>query len=341
MIPIQTTEHLVYFMQCGSIRLGQHDLRFVQNLLQTLMLQHNSITTNQVALFDKLVHKYRRQLSNNGLTPDLLASLTWQSTIVPSDPKFTEAYLSIKDNVIIFKSPFNKKFIDQFRKIQYNSFEWSKDKKMYEATFNAAALKQILTVAHRHYPIINYCPTVSRLLNRLEQYNAKYWTPTLINHRSSYMIAAVNDKVAAAISTLTLSDDPECLSKLASCGIVIDPDITNNNPLLEFAASVNPIVDFKDVDLLLQYLMAIKCDSVTLSGQNGMAIHYRKILSDKIQNIGLELDTRRDIFPAARLGHKNNPVIIILSSTDSANSAYPSNFRKYIRMTNSLPVTIK
>jgi hypothetical protein len=337
MISVTTKEHLIYFMQCGVMRLSTYDLKFIQNL-HWLAVQNHTITTNQVALVNKLIDKYKKQLHKQGIKENQLESLDWESTIINSDPKFTEAYVTIIDNIITFKSPFNKKFIDNFRKIEQNTFVWIKDKKIYESPYSTEALKSLLVVAHSHYSIVNYCPIVSLLLNRLEQYSAKYWNPTLIKCNDSYIIAGINDKVYTALKEMQLTNDPYCIAILASYGVYIDKDIIGDDPLMEFASSFIAEVDYKDVDNVVQYLLAIKCDSVTITNTTGMLLQYRKILTEKIKGSGIHLDEKYDMVLEERLKDKTVPVAISLSSNINDT---PSNFKKIVKMRNSLPVKIK
>lgn len=337
MIPVQTKEHLVYFMQSGMMRLSKYDLRFVQNL-QILTLEKSNLTTNQVALFDKLIEKYRRQLHKHGLNDEQIAQLKWEANIVPSDPKFTEAYVTVDSDKIFFKSPFSKKFVDSFNKITNNPFRWMKEKKVYEAPFSTHALRVLLSASSDHYPIINYCPITSQLLNNTEQFNAKHWSPTLINANGNYLIAATNKHVDEAIKDLPLTPSVSCLVKLATHGVRIDDGIINNDPLLKFASEYITDVDFKDVDLLITYLNAMNCDAVFVVGQASMMIQYRRILISKLKEANIHIDDRNEVLIEARLSDYKNPVKINLSSNITVHA---STLKKIIRMKNSLPVVVK
>lgn len=332
MIPVQTKEHLIYFMQCGMMRLSKYDLRFVQNL-QSLTVQHINLTTNQVSLFDKLVDKYKRQLHKHGLTDEKLDSLQWESNIVLSDPKFTEAYLSIENDTIIFRSPFSKKFIDQFRKEEYNSFKWYKDKKVYESPFNTTALKYIIRVSNEHYPIVNYCPVVSELLNTVEQYTAPYWNPTLVKRNGMYMVVAINANLAEAISDMPLTPTPEAISNLVKYGIHIDDSVIGDDPIMRFASSYTPEVDVANIDQVIECLKSINCDSITIVGR----MAHSKLWVDKIKSSGLTIDSSGVVLEE-QMKDKKNPVVMFLTS---GWSAPVSCFKKIIKIKNSLPVVIK
>lgn len=325
-------------MQCGMMRLGKYDLRFVTNL-HSLANQKISITSNQVALFDKLVEKYKRQLLKHEITQTQLSQLNWESTIIQSDPKFTEAYIYVEDDNIIFKSPFSKKFVDEFSKIEANSFKWIKEKKAYKSAFSTQSLKNLVHNVHRHYPIVNYCPITASMLNTVAQFSAKYWEPTLIRINDQFMIAAINDNLADAIIDIELSADPECLTKLAWHGIAIDADIVKDDPLLNFSANYIATADFKHIDEFIQHLLAIKCDAVLFSGQGGMIIQYRNIVTSKMREAGIIVDDRIDEIKDYRIAKYSNPVLICMSSQLNPTVYYK--FKKVVKMRNSLPVTIK
>jgi hypothetical protein len=336
MIPVQTKEHLIYFMQSGMMRLSKYDLRFVQNL-QLIATQNNNLTTNQVSLFDKLVDKYKRQLHKHGLTDDKLSELKWDSAIVTSDPKFTEAYVSISNDTITFRSPFSKKFIENFRRKEFNTFEWYKDKRFYQSPYSTQSLKYLIEVANEHYPVVNYCPVTTELLNNVDRYNAKYWNPTLVKHNDLYMVAAITTNLADAISNITLSSDPEVVSTLVTYGIDIDDSVVGNDPLLKFAASHNPELDLVDIDNVITYLKAIKCDCVTIVGRS---VQYSRTLTEKLKNAGLCVDDGKSgVILEERLKDKVNPVAISLTSQFMISC--PPQYRKIIKMKNSTPVTVK
>lgn len=338
MVPIKTKEHLVYFMQCGMLRLSRYDLHFIQNL-QNLILTKNSITTNQVALFEKIVEKYNRQLTKHGLIKSNTDQLSWETEIVNSDKKFTEAYLSLKEDTIYFKSPFSKKFLEKFSKQTYNSFKWVREYKHYEAPYSTHALKFLIELAKDFYPKINYCPTITGLINSVERFNAKYWEPTLIYLNGRYIIVAITEALYNAIIDIELSNNPECLSLLAAHGITIDDSIINNDPLLRFASEYSTVVDYSNVDDFIDYLHAIKCDSVFVAGLV-LSHQYKTELINKIKEkaSNIQIDDRSSLLLSERLKGKNNPVVIYMLPKSITN--IPGVFKKIIRITNGVPIHI-
>lgn len=327
-------------MQSGILRLSKYDLRFIQNL-QVLTSTNNKITTNQVALFEKLVIKYQRQLEKHKITESILTKLTWKTPVVASDPKFTEAHISIDNGIISFRSPFNKKFVDSFRKIPYNDFNWIKEKKAYEATFSTVSLKIIVDASHTHYPSVNYCPTTTTLLNTIiDQYeNIKYWSPTLVKCGDLYIVAALDTDLAEAIKDIPLSNDPICLTELATYGIAIDEEITKNNPLLEFASTYISEMDVKDIDTFIENLKGINCDSVFLAGRVAL-VNSKNLIVDKIKKANIHCDERYGVVASARAEDYKNPVVLV-SAAKPYNHIPFNSFKKVIKIKNSIPIDIK
>lgn len=337
MVPIKTKEHLVYFMQCGMLRLSRYDLHFVQNL-NVLATSKKTITTNQIVLFDKIVDKYSRQLQKHGLTKTKIEGLVWENEIVPSDSKYTEAYITIKDNTIIFKSPFSKKFLEKFSNHDYNSFKWYRETKQYESEYSTQSLKYLITLAKQFYPKINYCEVTEHLINSVEKFNAKYWEPTLICLNGRYIIAAINEALYNATAEIELSSNPECLSLLAAHGVKVDESIVDNNPLLKFASEYSTIIDYADADNFINYLHAVKCDSVFVSGLV-LSQQYKKDLITKIKEANIQVDEKSNILLLERLKEKKNPIILYMMERTLLN--VPALFKKIVRITNGLPIHIK
>lgn len=336
MVPIQTKEHLVYFMQCGMLRLSRYDLHFVQNM-HLLLVNNSTVTTNQVALFEKIISKYMKQLNKHGITDTKLNQLNWETIITPSDKKFTEAYISIDGEKIIFKSPFNKKFLQKFNTNDFNPFKWIKDCKHYESLYSAEALKFLIKATKDFYPIINYCPVTQKLINNVKQFDALYWEPTLINVNGRYIIAAINNAIFDAINNIELSNTPECLFLLSTLGIKIDEKIINNDPLLKFASEYFAEIDYTDLDDFIFYLKTIKCDSVFTVGLV-LLPHYKKNLFDKLKESNIYVDDKVNMLLDQRLKGKINPVVIYMATQNV--SKIPSKFKKIIKMTNGSPVNL-
>lgn len=333
MIPITTKEHLVYFMQCGMMRLSRYDLKFLQNLM-TMTNQNKTLTTNQTELFEKLVKKYSRQLLKHGITATKLSTITWETKIISSDPQFTEAYISIHENTILFRSPFNKKFINKFAKTEPNSFKWNKEEKIYRSPYSANALKFLVNIAHEFYPKVNYCEATSNKITEFKKYDNGYWNPTLVKVNDYYLIAATNQYIDVAIKDITLSSDPRCLSMLAWFGIDIDPSIIDNNSLLQFSSKYLTEADVKDISTFIEYLINIGCNQVLIHGPGIVQVR------EKLQNANIQIKTNSFANSMVTEDCENTVLIVTRTLLQSSDSPLVSkgNYMKVVLLKNSSPI---
>lgn len=338
MMQLSTKEHLVYFMQTGVMRLSNYDLKFVQNI-HHFTLQQKSITSNQVALFDKLVVKYERQFKKQNLTLDFLQKLPWTTKIIQSDPIYTDAYISIIDDVIHFRAPYNKNFIANFRKLDYNPFVWKREDKRYEAKFSTPALKILVHLVHHFYPIVHYCPVVTELLNTIQEYDSvKYWQPTLIKVNGNFIISATNKYVDEAIKHIILTNDLNTMVDLSEYGIAMDDNLLEDKDKLNFVSDYIHEIELSKIDKIFDYLKELKCDGVYFSGHS---LLIKKDLKEKVYEITTNIHNLSDTPQSRRLHNYNFPVVIQFSSMISGTKLQTNGIKKVIKIINSNPIDIK
>lgn len=122
-------ESLLKYFMGGYIHLSKKDYNFFSNL-KNIITDKKVITSNQSKLFTKLLLKYKRQLNKEGHDVDELSKLEWKVFVIDSEPEFLRANLSIVNDKIVIRSPFNSKFITAIKNINLQPYVWSKEKKM-------------------------------------------------------------------------------------------------------------------------------------------------------------------------------------------------------------------
>ena len=279
MVELKSIEQLLYFMK-GHIQLSRYDEKFIENISSL-----STVTTNQVILFHKLISKYRRQFFKHELFVEKLLELPWSVTVVESSPQYTDGHITIIDDVIYFRCPFNRNFIDEFRKVNLNSFVWNKVKRYYESPFNIYSLKILLGTAKRFFQNINYCDHTKSILEQLEPYkDVKYWQPTLIERNGNLFIAASNNALEDALGELKLSFDDTTLLTLSKYGVTIDEVFYKDNPKLKFICEYSTTIEQNDILKLIEWLLDIKCDMVILSGINSTNPIKKKFIEELVNN---------------------------------------------------------
>lgn len=278
MVELKSIEQLLHFMK-NHIQLSRYDEKFIDNITTLI-----KVTTNQVVLLHRLIYKYRRQFSKYELFVEKLVDLPWNITVVESSPQFTDGHVSIVDNVIYFKCPFNRNFIDEFRKINLNTYTWNKTKRYYESTYNVHSLKILINTANKFFQKINFCSATQSLLDDIEIYkDIKYWQPALVKYNENFFIVACNSMLDEALGDLKLSTDINVLLTLSKHGVVIDKSFYEHDDKLKFISEYNTLVDHNDIDKLVGWLKEINCDMVFLSGIS-MNVSKRNLISQLDKN---------------------------------------------------------
>lgn len=318
-----------------NIRLSRYDEQFVNNLT-FYTLQYNRITSNQDLLFKKVTSKYKKQFIHNKIVVEDLLKLPWHVNIVPSIPEYTGASITVEDDKIIFRSPYNKNFLTALRKNPLYTLEWDKDKRQYEAKYSLTTLKQLIYLSADYYDTLNYCANVTNIINGLEEYETiKYWVPTLIYKDSGYYIAAMNEHLYNAIKDVRITDELKTIAILVKYGVNIDKSVIlhflESEPLekVQFASSFEAQVEIKDASTIMNWLCEFGCDAIS---------EPKSFLTKNTIQVD---DTDITICKNPKdLINYTNPVIVYLKGTFSLASEKPLKLFKIIKFINSEPVDL-
>lgn len=325
-------EQVVSYMIAGHVHLSKKDYGFFSNI-NNISKGNNPITSNQDKLFNKLLVKYKKQLSKLNINIETIQNLPWKVGVIESKQEFLEAKLSIKDNNIIIKAPFNTKFIQNFRNVPLNTFEWDKIKKCYTAPFRTYNLKIATETITKFYTDVNYCEEIIKILTELKEYESvRYWEPTLVKQNNNLYIYGLNEHVYENIKNLELTDDPKTLFVLSQYGIKIDDTVTGANQILKFAGNFDVKIDLEYFDFLCTILHELEVDHVFTTRE----IIYNKNISNEIKlkllNYGISC---RNLNTSI---NTNNAVLLKTSSSNYI--SHHSNICKIITLTNSRPIKV-
>ena len=331
-------EHLLYFFLQGKISLSQYDYKFMTNL-QMMISNTHRITSNQATLFDNLISKYKKQLTKAGHVKEELKLLPWNADLVESTVEYTGAFMSVVDDELQIRVPFNKAFISQFRDIPNNTFEWIKDSKVYKAPFSTTAFK----IAHKSLPKyfndVSYSDDLSAILDQLSYYDsATVWEPTLIDHNGHLFIAASNPIIHDLIQDIDLQINMKTLHLLSQYGIKVDSKITDNHPEFKFASEYITEVDLNDMGLVAKWLVDIGCNKVTLGrgiSSYGSNRSIREIVIDKLHEHNISNINPNDLYLS------ENPVLIQHSTQSIGVDPYIPYITKCIILKDSRPIAIR
>ena len=343
-VPLQVREHLIHFMLGGSINLSSYDVKFLQSIENNI---HNKLplTTNQVALFERLVKKYTRQLAKNGLDEKYVKTLEWTNPIIESIPAYTEAHISIEEDFIFFRAPYKKEFIKAFREVDPNAFIWNKENRRYEASFSTYSLKILVEMAYKYYEVVNHCPITCELLKSLYDYDAvEIWAPTLIKCNGRLIIAGINEVIDKLLGEIELKEDVKTMSLMADYRIDVHSSVLGHSKKLQYASQYSVQADVTELHNIIDLVIELGCDCCYLIGTpiNFSPLYHDATIAEKLKDYGIVLK-RTSIHRDTKYNDENYkyPVLIQFSLPSSIASSYEHRLKKIFRLTNSAPINVK
>lgn len=294
-----TKEQLVYYL-LQNTSLGTYDRRFLVNLQATQVRDKSPVTSNQSNLLDKITLRYAKQLRRQEIDANDMVKLPWGIEPIDSIPEFTDAFCTIKGDIIEVRSPFKKEFITEIRKTEIE-INWEKETKIWSAPLCEYALKHFIDCLDKHYQVVHYCPACVDIINTLAEYeSATCWNPTYMKVNGNYMIAGINKSVAEALKDIPLDLDASTLARLTAAGVAISDEVKADareemwdtqysHSLINFASSPNYTESIDDLPNLITMVRDIKCDYVlviqTLTVANS---RHMPILKEQLNNNNIE-----------------------------------------------------
>lgn len=327
-------EQLLYFFLQGKISLSQYDYKFMANL-QTMIRDKNRVTSNQAELFDKLIGKYKKQLTKNGYDIDVLLSLGWKTYLVESTDEFTGAFVSIKDDGLVIRVPFNKTFINSFREVKYNPYVWDKESKLYIAPFSTTAFKIAASRLQKYFPSVNFCDESQAILNDIAKLDSEIWNPTLVRVGDSLIVAAASPVLAELISEIDLKLDSATLFKLTQLGVTISPSLNITEPKLLFASTRVYEVELTQIESVISWMKSLGCKNVVM-GRGLRNIINQDGLTHMIEKYGMT-----SVGPMS-FGKLPDGLTMMIQHTSNIDTrAYSGTISKTVVLKDSRPIEVK
>jgi hypothetical protein len=299
------------------------------------------VTTNQAELFDKLVSKYAKQLTKASLIKEELKVLPWKAMVVQSTPEYTGAKVSLYEDIITVRVPFNKTFISSFRSIDDNPFKWIKEEKLYRAPFSTYALKIVHTIFPSYFSHVNYCETLGSILEDLKKYVGLIWEPTLMNINDRIILGAANSVVTELISDLDLAINIDNLYAVSRFQFPVHPNFYGDHPELKFAHEYVTEVDIDNIVQVAKWMRSLKVERVLLDRPLAMDKKLRLEIETELKGISVVPATGYDfthdnpMYPRSFLlqshSHLNNRL----------NTYINHNIDKIVVLKNSRPIEVK
>lgn len=253
----------------SKVSLGTYDKKFCYSLQINNVGLGKPITSNQHALFKKIVLKYSRQIQKLGHDAIALAELPWTLKVITSSSEFTVPSIKITDDRIVVRTPFKSNFVQDARNARV--MNWNHADKFYSSTFGLFNLKTIIDLVTKHYDNFTCCEQIQQIINDLLPYDiCKYWNPTLVKKHNNLYVVACTSEIYEQIKDIELNTNYSTLAKLVYYGVKIDEDLVQElikqckdelgKHRILFASSSHYSIDGNSIAELKLLLNDIECD---------------------------------------------------------------------------------
>ena len=139
------------------IRYSRYDTNFIDNVSR-LSGESKALTKRQDELWERLVHKYRKQIKTHGWDADAIVQLNWELEPVDFDVNYSPL-LWIEDDEVCCRFPYNQRVVKEIRNVledhssqwiyEYDKrFQWSKERRCWHGRFNPALCKSLVDFAN-------------------------------------------------------------------------------------------------------------------------------------------------------------------------------------------------
>lgn len=337
-----TADNLLRFM-LSNIRLATYDATALNNFWFTRVSKGLPLTTNQDALFRKILKTYRRQLLHLGINTDNIADIQWKIPPVETSADFQIARVRLEDSNLIIKTPYHKKFIEIMT--NQSVFLWSKSSKHYIAPFSPGAFKQAYHTVRMFFDHVEWSNDLKVMLDNFAKHESSCdWNPTAHHINGRIIVSCLTNQLNDLLPKV-LPVDIKTVARLQTFGILISPELVE-------AVSTNPTerkllssrigsIDKEHLNELLSFLSKTECDFVQSEFPEKSAI------SKTVRNWALSTNTKSSIkgtgtglyLPFNSDSTFSNAVYLHFTSSSSV-SQRAALFARLVKITDSTPINL-
>ena len=195
-----------------NLRFSRYDINFMENVARYIS-DNRSLTVKQNDLWEKLVHKYRKQIfaeSNGTVSEDLILEKSWINPVVEFDPEYAPL-LWIDDDIIKLRFPFNKDIVKDLRTLLQDAghdygtmlfstdseyFSWDKNKRVWRGSVYPTLVRDLYYFAKNNEFTVN--KTVQDIVDSIngDEFD---WCPYAELYGDRYMVSNLSPGLLQAL----------------------------------------------------------------------------------------------------------------------------------------------
>lgn len=331
-------EELINFMIAGHIHLSRQDYLFFSNLEK--ISKNKQVTTGQDKLFDKLLDKYSRQIYKINLDVKTLKSLPWRSPLLQTTEQYQTADLSLKNNQLVLKSPFNKGFNTALKDLRdQNTFIWDRENRSHISPATTLALKNITQLLPKYFKTYHYCDQIKKLFDDIEVYKDYIYDPTLVSRAGNLYVIGCSEALYSQLKDINLHIDSVTFTKLSQLGVTISPELMSTKEL-KFAGEFFNDVDIDDLDEVSLWVKNLGFNSVVVGHNLVYTRSLYKEIKSKLEENNISVVLNNTLEKTLNNRENINKYIFLQLNSNQRDSNFAETATKVIFIKSKRPVIV-
>lgn len=282
---LPSSRDLLHNTLMEKLRLNRYDTRFMANIYTKYLSLKKPLSQGQNELYEKIIHKYRKQLRKLGVQYRDILELKWENGVVDLDTLTGQTYFRLERNEnnkvdMRMYFNFNKGHIDEVRALihddeanhlnrgtgDYNGnfgngqryeFTWDNSNKVWYGPFNTYLFKTLYDFALRTK--IKMDDSVQALYDAMEaRGNKEAWTPSIRIINDRIYVSHIAETMLPILETIDPTDlSIQNIERLTRLGLASPPKVEH---IAQYVDSVSPnnkhvILTEEDISELKDYLL--------------------------------------------------------------------------------------
>ena len=250
-------------------------MKFMVNIAEKYLSRDQPLSPGQNELYEKIVHKYRKQLRKRKLNYKEVIALPWKNDIVSIEVLNRKTYFRLTDNNMELYFNFNKKQIEEVRSIVHDDvgnhlnigrptnfgngqkydFNWNNASKTWSGPYNTYLFAQLYKFAVSANVKIE--SSVTDLVDEMSRWGTKeHWTPSMHIVNDRVYINMIAETMLDKLADIDMADTSvRNIEEIAKLGIAPPDEYASIVEYLSSAASVTHLIStVDDVAVLKDYI---------------------------------------------------------------------------------------
>ena len=195
-----------------NLRFSRYDISFMENVARFIS-DNRSLTIKQNDLWEKIVHKYRKQIfaeSNGAFDEEYILNKQWINPVVEFDPSYAPL-LWIDADIIKLRFPFNKETVKDLRtllqdaghdyglmtsSVHHEYVHWDKNERVWRGTAYPTLIRDLYYFAKLHEFAID--KSVQDIIDSIhgDEFD---WCPFAELHNNGYIVSNLSPGLLKAL----------------------------------------------------------------------------------------------------------------------------------------------